>query len=284
MARYGRRRPLDAAGRQESTHQREPERANSMRCTLIDTSTKSVSPAVGRHLASASPTGLNHGSCPARQCGRSRRFGVDRDPHRRPWVAAAAFVLFGLAGAGSAAAAEASVSGGAYGLSANVNALVAPVSVGPLPSVSLPAEGGGPFTASLLSADVLGLASVGVAEVSTEGNSGVGSAASSASLVDVNVAGLVQASVGRSRCSATADGAEGSASVVDLVVAGIPISTVNLGPNTTISLPVGRVVINEQRRDGATGLTVNAVHVTLNAVAVSGDLVLAQSRCAVNPA
>lgn len=255
-----------------------------MTCTLIDTWIKSVPPAIGRHLVSGSPTGSNRRGCRARHGGLSRRPHIACGARWRPGVAATALVFFGLAGAGSAAAAEASVSGGAYGLSANVNALVAPVSVGPLPSVSLPAEGGGPFTASLLSADVLGLASVGVAEVSTEAASGVGSAASSASLVDVNVAGLVQASVARSRCSATAEGAEGSASVVDLVVAGIPISTVNLGPNTAILLPVGRVVINEQRPDGATGLTVNAVHVTLNALAVSGDIVLAQSRCAVNSA
>ena len=255
-----------------------------MRRTLIDTWTESVSPARCRHLVNGSAGGLNHRGCRASQGGRRHPLHTARRAHRRPGVAATALVFFGLAGAGSAAAAEASVSGGAYGLSANVNALVAPVSVGPLPSVSLPAEGGGPFAASLLSADVLGLASAGVAEVNTEGNSGVGSAASSASLVDVNVAGLVQASVARSRCSATADGAEGSASVVDLVVAGIPISTINLGPNTTILLPVGRVVVNEQRRDGATGLTVNAVHVTLNAFAVSGDIVLAQSRCGVNAA
>ena len=196
-------------------------------------------------------------------------------------IGVAALVVLGLSGGGSTAAAASSVSGGAFGLSANVNALVAPVAVGPLPSVTLPAEGGGPFTASLVSANVLGLASVGVAEVRTQGNSGVGSVASSASLLDVSAAGLVQASVVQSRCSARADGAEGSVSIADLVVAGIPISTVNAGPNTTITLPVGRVVINEQRQDGASGLTVNAVHVTLNALAVSGDIVLAQSRCAV---
>jgi len=255
-----------------------------MKCTLIDTWITSASPTLARHLAGGSRTGSNGRGRHAVQCGLSRRRHMAGRARPRPGIAAIALVAFGLAGAGSAAAAEAAVSGGAYGLSANVNALVAPVSIGPLPSVSLPAESGGPFSASLLSADVLGLASVGIAEVSTQGGSGVGSAASSASLVDVSVAGLVQASVARSRCSATGDGTEGSASVVDLVVAGIPISTVNLGPNTTIVLPVGRVVINEQRRDDATGLTVNAVHVTLNALAVSGDVVLAQSRCGVDSA
>lgn len=194
-------------------------------------------------------------------------------------VAGAAAVVLSLL---CANAAMGSVGGGAFGLSANVNVLLAPVSVGPLPSVNLPAEGGGPFGASLLSTNIAGLASVGVAKVSTQGNSGIGSASSSASLVDVDVAGLVSVSVARSRCAATADSAEGSASVVDLVVAGIPISTVNLGPNTSIALPVGSVVINEQRKDGASGVTVNAVHVSLNALVASGDVVIGQSRCSVN--
>lgn len=196
-------------------------------------------------------------------------------------VAAVAASVLGLS---SSAPAMGAVGGGAYGLSANVNAILAPVSVGPLPSVSLPAEGGGPFTASLLSANVAGLVSVGVARVSTQGDAGSGSASSSAVVLDADVAGLVQVSAARSRCSATSDGAQGSASVVGLVVAGIPISTVDLGPNTTIALPVGTVVINEQRRDGPSSITVNAVHVSLNALVASGDIVISQSRCSVDTA
>lgn len=207
--------------------------------------------------------------------------GCLRRRQLRLGVAAVAAAVLGLSSAGPAMAA---VGGGAYGLSANVNAILAPVSVGPLPSVSLPAEGGGPFTASLLSANVAGLVSVGVAKVSTQGNSGVGSASSSAVVLDADVAGLVQVSAARSRCSASSDSAQGSASVVGLVVAGIPISTVDLGPNTTIALPVGTVVINEQRRDGASSITVNAVHVSLNALVASGDIVISQSRCSVDTA
>lgn len=207
--------------------------------------------------------------------------GCLRRRQLRLGVAAVATAVLGLSSAGPAMGA---VGGGAYGLSANVNAILAPVSVGPLPSVSLPAEGGGPFTASVLSANVAGLVSVGVARVSTQGNSGLGSASSSAVVLDADVAGLVQVSVARSRCSATSDGAQGSASVVGLVVAGIPIATVDLGPNTTIALPVGTVVINEQRRDGAGSITVNAVHVSLNALVASGDVVISQSRCSVDTA
>jgi hypothetical protein len=199
--------------------------------------------------------------------------------HRLGIVTAAA-LLAASAGAGSAGAAT-SVAGGAYGINANGNALVAPVSVGALPSVTLPPEGGGPFTESLLSANLAGLVPAQIAKVSSEGNAGVGSARSSATVVDVGVSGLVTASAARSRCSATAGSADGSASVVDLVVAGIPISTVNAGPNTSIAVPVGSVIINEQRRTGASQITVNAVHVVLEAAVVSADIVIAQSRCAV---
>ena len=179
------------------------------------------------------------------------------------------------------AGAAASVSGGAFGISANVNALLAPVSVGAVPSVSLPPEGGGPYSESLLSANLAGLASVQGAKVSTEGNSGIGSAKSSASTAHVSIAGVVTASLARSSCSATRDGAEGASSIDGLVVAGIPISTVDIGPNTSVTLPVGKVILNEQQQTSGSQIVVNAVHVTLNAPLVSGDVVIAQSRCAV---
>ena len=208
-----------------------------------------------------------------------------RRPHRtrcRLGFGLAAALVGALAAVSPAAAAVRSVGGGAYALHASVNALVAPVSVGALPSVSLPPDGGGPYTESLASANAIGLAPVRLASVGTEGNSAIGSASSFATVADVGIAGLVTVSAARSRCSVTAGGADGSASVVDLVVAGIRVSTVNAGPNTTIALPVGTVILNEQRRSGASGLTVNAIRVSLDAAVVSGDIVIAQSRCTVS--
>lgn len=183
-------------------------------------------------------------------------------------------------GLAAPAGAARSVAGGAYGVSANVNALLAPVSVGALPSVSLPAEGGGPFTESLLSANLVGTP-VQVAKVSTQGNSAIGSVRSSATTVDTSIAGLVTASAARSRCSATTSSASASATVVDLVVAGIPISIVEPGPNTSVALPIGRVIVNEQRRIGDSQIVVNAAHIILNAAVATADVVIAQSRCAV---
>jgi len=207
---------------------------------------------------------------------RPRRFWASR--HRlnglRRLALSLAAALVPMLGLASSSSAAGSVAGGAYGLSASVNALLAPLSVGAMPSVSLPPEGGGPFTESLLSGNVAGLAPMRVAEVGTEGNSGIGSAASSATTLGVGLAGLVKVAAARSRCSATARSADGSASAVDLVVAGIPVSTVDAGPNTVVTLPVGRVIINEQRRTGDSRIT----------VVVSGDIVIAQSRCAVTGA
>ncbi|HUR87199.1 MAG TPA: choice-of-anchor P family protein [Solirubrobacteraceae bacterium] len=175
-----------------------------------------------------------------------------------------------------------SVSGGAYAISASANPLVAPVAVGALPSVTLPAEGGGPFAETLVSANLVGLAPFGVARVSTEGNSGRGSATSSATILDASVAGVLTAGAIRSRCSARTGDAEGTAAVADLVVGGVPIATVHAGPNTEITLPAGRVILNEQEPYGNSGVVVNAVRVTLDSLPFVGDVVLGQSRCAVN--
>jgi hypothetical protein len=194
-------------------------------------------------------------------------------------VAAAAAIVPTLAIVAPATAA--SVGGGAYALNANLTALVVPASLGALPTVSLPPDGGGPYVESLLSTNVLGLVPVQAAKVSTEGSSGRGTVESSASALDTGVAGLVSVAAARSSCSATTEAATGSATVAGLVVAGIPISTVNAGPNTTITLPVGTVTINEQRTTGSTGLTVSAVHVNLTAAIATGDIVIGQSRCVI---
>jgi len=179
----------------------------------------------------------------------------------------------------------------------------------------LPQAGGGPITANLLSTNLLGLVTVDAAKVSTTGATDPGSTNSSALLANVDVAGLVTAKVARSSCSATSDTATGAAKVVDLVVAGLPIAVIDLGPNTTISTPVGSVIINEQtgapatapavrrrlspslrraakrgprarqtatRAAGPQSITVTAVHVKLNVLGLAtGDVVLAQSRCSV---
>jgi hypothetical protein len=211
---------------------------------------------------------------------------TQRSQHRAvPRTALALAVTAGsLACAQTATAATTPVGGGAFAVQASVNALVVPLDVGPLPSVSLPSTGSDPVTASLLNTNVLGLVTVKAGNVSTEGKGDPGTATSSATVANVDVAGLVRATVANSSCTATTSGATGAAKVVDLVVAGIPLAIVDIGPNTKISLPVGTVTINEQvKATGANqGITVNAVHVHLSVLGiVTGDVILAQSRCSV---
>jgi hypothetical protein len=206
---------------------------------------------------------------------------MDSHTTRKPRAAAvvATVVVAGVCAGPPAAAAY--VGGGAFALRSSVNALAVPLSVGALPAVNLPPDGGGPYSASVTTTNVLGLAPVRVASVTTRGNSGLGSVSSSASLEDAAVAGIVTVTSARSGCVASENGASGSATVAGLTVAGIPVSTADAGADTTFSLPVGRVVINEQRRDGATGVTVNALHVVFDAGVLSGDVVIGQSRCSV---
>lgn len=201
-----------------------------------------------------------------------------------PRTALALAVGTGALVCAQAAAAATPVGGGALAVQANVHALVIPVDVGPLPAVTLPSAGADPVTASLVNTNVLGLVTVKSGNLSTEGKGDPGTAASSATVANVDVAGLVKATVANSSCSATTSSTTGSAKVVDLVVAGIPLAIVDLGPNTKISLPVGTVTINEQvTTTGAKqGITVNAVHVHLNVLGLAtGDVILAQSRCSV---
>lgn len=178
-------------------------------------------------------------------------------------------------------AAQAAIGGGAYGLSGHANVIAAPLSIGAVPSVTLPADGGGPYVDALLSANVAGLAPVEAATASTRGNTGIGSVTSSASVLKAGVAGLVTVATARSSCSAGTAGASGSAAVADLVVAGIAIDTVDAGPNTRISLPIGSVTLNEQLSTRPGDLTVNAIHVSIDATLVDADIVIGQSRCSV---
>lgn len=197
-------------------------------------------------------------------------------------MVAAAATLFALSNVAVASAADPVLHGGAYGLKADVVTPVAHLSAGPMPSVTLPSNGG-QRSASLVDVNLLGLGSVGALKATTAGSTTAGTVDSSASAADVSLLGLVSVGVVKSQCNATADAANGNVSVVDLVVAGIPIAVVNPGPNTRVALPIGSVTLNEQTRSQS-GMTVNAVHVRLNALVASGDIVIAQSRCGVQSA
>ena len=133
---------------------------------------------------------------------------------------------------------------------------------------------GGAREASLLDANVLGLLTAEVLHASTVGQGQRSSSEASVANVTLTVGGNT-ISAGLLRARATAECHNGTASVsgsseiVDLVVNGQAI-VVSGQPNQTISLPVGRVIINEQQSSvrGNTGdITVNALHVMVDGVA-----------------
>jgi hypothetical protein len=190
-----------------------------------------------------------------------------------------ALVAVGISVGGPAQAEVAEVGGGAFG--ERVDALV---SSGPLPSVTLPAKGGGPFTAAAADVHVTGLLSVQKMSVRTEGRLGAddGYAQSSAAVSRVSVAGgIVTADQLTSQCRSTSKGSSGSISAVNLRVGGARIVAQG---TMSIDIPGGRVVVNEQVRSnktGSTALTVNGLRVTLfgSGSMLNEEIVVAQSRC-----
>ncbi|WP_143467094.1 choice-of-anchor P family protein [Lentzea kentuckyensis] len=74
----------------------------------------------------------------------------------------------------------------------------------------------------------------------------------------------------------TCGGATGNVTIGALTVAGLPI-TVSTAPNTTIPLPGGKIVINEQAHVPG-GLKVNGAHITLPGV----DLVVSSATSAIH--
>jgi hypothetical protein len=86
-----------------------------------------------------------------------------------------------------------------------------------------------------------------------------------------------------SECRADPEGAQGSATVAKLVIFGQPVN-VSTAPNTTITIPgIGVLILNEQTTDKDGTITVNAVHLKLNGSLGKGDIILAQSRCGIDP-
>src|SRR5438093_5859122 len=141
---------------------------------------------------------------------------------------------------------------------------------------------GGAREASLLDASVPGLLTAEVLHASTVGQGQRSSSEASVANVTLTVGGNT-ITAGLLRASATAECHNGTASVsgsseiVDLVVNGQAV-VVSGQPNQTISLPVGRVIINEQQSSvsGNTGdITVNALHVVVDG---SADVVISSAH------
>jgi hypothetical protein len=197
----------------------------------------------------------------------------------------------GNAGAWNFAPAN-SVSGEAFGVSVNATG----VRVGPTPHVVLPPDGG-MVSDRVLRISVPNVAASGTLEVVTTGSIGpaTASAESSATVEQVNLLnGAVAAQLVVAMSRSTADGstarstAEGS-TLVGLSINGSAPADVMPPPNTTIPIPGGVVILNEQvlERDGVhtSALTVNMIHVVLNdpvTGTITADIIVASAHSDVN--
>lgn len=219
-------------------------------------------------------------------------------------VVCAAGLALCLGGTSTAQAAPAAVSGGAFGVAADVTLAGVHVHVAALPAVTLPSPGGSatPITGRLAGASVGSLATLGVLDVATVGTPAGGSVQSTAEVQGLQVDGLIsdgsdgnggsggpspdgQENVIRTQCSATESGASASTDLAHLVIAGQTVAA-DPGPNTTVHVAgLADVVLNEQiptGGSGSPGVTVNGVHIRLLpglGALGGGDIYLAQSRC-----
>lgn len=198
------------------------------------------------------------------------------------------------------------LSGGAFGHYARVSLFgAAPLTRGPTPTVTLPAQGSAaPVTASAPSSSAqVGPAVVfesGQVDVSTEGALGPPRSVKSSSTIARVGPAPFTADTLTSTCTAAEAGGSGSTTITNgtLVTstdaAGEPATTVpvpaNPAPNTEIKGSLDHVgdtfrwVFNEQVKGSDGSITVNAAHQYLLGPTATGEVIIGQARCATTAA
>src|SRR2546426_880516 len=187
-----------------------------------------------------------------------------------------------------------SVSGEAFGVSAKASVSGAEVTVGPTPHVVLCPDGG-MVSDRLARIAVPNVATSSTLEVVTTGSIGPNkaSAQSSAKVESVTLLnGVVRAEAVVAMSTSTADGStatstgEGS-TLIGLRINGTPLD-VTPPPNTTILIPGGAVILNEQIFEGdgvhTRALTVNMIHVRFTdpVTAITADIIVSSAHSDVN--
>lgn len=168
--------------------------------------------------------------------------------------------------------------GSAYVAKVAVTLLGSPaVDVGPL----APTNTAGPTHAELASLDAAGLVTAGLVSSDSVLNEETGEVHTEANLADVGLAlggltGSIEAIT--ATCDATQAGITGATTLAGVAIAGVNVP-VDPAPNTTVNLLLAKIVFNEQVMNPDGSLTVNAVHITLNAGLGTGDVILGQARC-----
>jgi hypothetical protein len=207
----------------------------------------------------------------------ARRKRTEEGPVRRTRRWAAHAIIPGLLAigllAGPSAAQSATYSGQATGARVTVLGNTTVLSdTGPLP------PSGGAREASLLEATVPGTLSAEALHASTVGQGNVSRAEASVANADLTVAGNHIAAdflMARAEAECTGGGpsVSGNSDIARLVINGQE-AAVTGAPNQTISLPNGRVVVNEQQSSPG-DITVNALHVIVDGVA---DVVISSAH------
>ena len=186
---------------------------------------------------------------------------------------AAALVL------GALPASAAPGDGSAYGVNVSVTLIGSTVNVGPL----APSSTSGPTSAAVASVAVPSVLSAGAVTSHATLDEATGVVHTDASIagVDIGLAAVLSGRIGavQASCDATQSGVTGAATLADVAIPGVTVAA-NPAPNTTVEVaPLVSIVFNEQIENPDGSLTVNAVHIKLNAFAAKGDIILAQARC-----
>jgi hypothetical protein len=171
--------------------------------------------------------------------------------------------------------------GSAYAANVTVTLAGNPINVGPLAASNT----NGPTTATLASINVPGVLSTGIVTSGATLNQETGAVHSEAQIAGLNLGllGVLNGSVGAisAVCDATQAGITGSTNLANVNIPAVSVSA-DPAPNTTVNLPLGAgsIVFNEQITNPNDGsLTVNAIHIKLNALVAGGDIILAQAKC-----
>ncbi len=189
-----------------------------------------------------------------------------------------------------------SVSGEAFGVSVKASVSGAEVTVGPTPHVVLPPDGG-MVSDRMVRIAVPNVAASTTLEVVTTGSIGPNkaSAQSSATVEQANLLnGVVRAEAVVAMSSSTANGSTASSTGEGSTLIGLSINgsmpvDVTPSPNTTIPIPGGAVILNEQILEGdgvhTSAITVNMIHATLHdplTGAITADIIVASAHSDVN--
>jgi hypothetical protein len=171
------------------------------------------------------------------------------------------------------------MTGRAYGLSANVSALLPLITVAPTPDTGPVRTASARSTTTPCAASISAIAITAhglCANVTTRLAPGTSTATATITDVTIGLPGLPVISVSgvKATSTSTCGGASGTVSLT-LTIGGVPIA-VSLAPNSVIDLGVAKLVLNEQKPvPGAdAGLTVNAVHLVASALLANGDVIV----------